>query len=89
MLGIAVSHDLITNADINRGIRRKSFMMSDINGHDSRGKSVFIVTTTTFALTSIFVAARLISRFVILRSRTADDWFIILSWVSYTQKRVR
>jgi hypothetical protein len=56
--------------------------MSSITGHDSRGKSVFIVTTTTFVLASIFVAARLVSRFGIVKNRTADDWCMILAWVS-------
>jgi len=49
---------------------------------DSRGEVVLVVTTTTFVLASLFVAARLISRFAILRSRTADDWFMIIAWVS-------
>lgn len=49
---------------------------------DSRGGVVFVVTTTTFVLASLFVAARLISRFAILRSRTADDWFMVVAWVS-------
>jgi len=40
------------------------------------------VTTTTFVLASVFVAARLASRFGVLKSRTADDWFMILAWVS-------
>lgn len=48
----------------------------------SRGEAVLVVTTTTFVLASLFVAARLISRFAILRSRTADDWFMIVAWVS-------
>jgi hypothetical protein len=34
-------------------------------------------------LASLFVAARLVSRFAILRSRTADDWFMIGAWASY------
>src|SRR4051794_18342898 len=48
----------------------------------SRGRSVFVVTTITFVLASFFVAARLISRFGVLRHRTADDWVMILAWVS-------
>ncbi|CAD6503184.1 BgTH12-02852 [Blumeria graminis f. sp. triticale] len=46
----------------------------------SRGQSVVIVTLTTIVLTTIFVFARLVSRLGILRTRTADDWFIILAW---------
>lgn len=56
--------------------------MADFGGHHSRGEAVFVVTTTTFVLASVFVAARLISRFAILRSQTADDWFMIVAWVS-------
>jgi hypothetical protein len=59
--------------------------MADFGGHHSRGEAVFVVTTTTFVLASVFVAARLVSRFAILRSRTADDWFMIGAWVSYLQ----
>ncbi|KAG0646890.1 L-fucose permease [Hyphodiscus hymeniophilus] len=54
--------------------------MTEVGGNGSRGKSVLVVTTTTFVLATIFVAARLLSRFVVLKHRTADDWFIILSW---------
>ncbi|KAG9247962.1 putative L-fucose permease [Calycina marina] len=46
----------------------------------SRGKPVFIVTTITFVLATVFVAARLLSRFVILKKRTWDDWVIFLAW---------
>lgn len=56
--------------------------MATANIHNFRHESVFIVTTTTFVLASIFVAARLISRFGIIRHKTWDDWFIILAWVS-------
>jgi hypothetical protein len=56
--------------------------MTGVSDFHSRGKAVFIVTTTTFILATVFVLARLISRFGILKHRTADDWFIILSWVS-------
>ncbi len=56
--------------------------MADFGGHHSHGEAVFVVTTTTFVLASVFVAARLVSRFAILRSRTADDWFMVVAWVS-------
>ncbi|KAH8587260.1 major facilitator superfamily domain-containing protein [Bisporella sp. PMI_857] len=56
--------------------------MSDITGDNSRGRGVFVVTTTTFALATIFVAARLISRFGIVKNKTWDDWFVILAWAS-------
>lgn len=50
----------------------------------NRGKAVFVVTTVTFVLATIFVFARLVSRFAIVRRRSLDDYFIILSWVSLT-----
>jgi hypothetical protein len=53
--------------------------MSSFEGHP-RSRTVFIVTTTTFALATIFVISRLISRFVILKNRTADDYWMILAW---------
>ncbi|PMD44761.1 MFS general substrate transporter [Hyaloscypha variabilis F] len=54
--------------------------MAELGGNHSRGQVVFVVTTATFVLASCFVAARLVSRFAILRSRTADDWFMIVAW---------
>ncbi|TVY14212.1 L-fucose-proton symporter [Lachnellula arida] len=52
----------------------------DINELYGRGKAAFIVTTTTFIIATLFVIARLISRFGILAHRTADDWLVILAW---------
>lgn len=55
---------------------------SALTGSDAqRSETVFIVTTTTFALATIFVVSRLISRFALVKSRTWDDWFIILAWL--------
>ena len=54
--------------------------MSESGTGQSRGHVVFIVTTTTFALATVFVIARLISRFAIVRNRTWDDWVMILAW---------
>jgi hypothetical protein len=56
--------------------------MAEFGGHHSRGEAVFVVTTTTFVLASVFVAARLVSRFAILRSQTTDDWVMVVAWVS-------
>lgn len=50
----------------------------------SRGKAVFVVTTITFILASAFVFARILSRFVLLRNQTWDDWLMILAWVGCT-----
>ncbi|KAF7861370.1 hypothetical protein EAF04_007935 [Stromatinia cepivora] len=55
-------------------------MSTSIDSLQSRSSVVFWVTTITFILASIFVVARLVSRFGILKSKTWDDWFIILSW---------
>lgn len=55
-------------------------MSSSLSFLHGRGKASFIVTTTTFFLATLFVAARIISRFAILKHRTADDWIIILAW---------
>lgn len=46
-----------------------------------RGPAVFIVTTTTLALASIFVVARLVSRFGIVRHVGLDDYTMILAWL--------
>lgn len=48
---------------------------------DSHSRTVFIVTTSTIILATLFVLARLISRFGVLRKHAADDWLIILAWV--------
>jgi len=47
-----------------------------------RRQSVLVVTTATFVITTIFIAARLVSRLVIVRKITWDDYFIVLGWVS-------
>jgi cation transporter-like permease len=57
-------------------------MFLDDNGRPERSKSVFISVTVTFILASIFVIARLVSRFGIVKYRGRDDYFIILAWVS-------
>ncbi|KAG9238414.1 MFS transporter-like protein [Amylocarpus encephaloides] len=54
--------------------------MASITGGSPRGDAVFVVTTTTFVLATLFVISRLISRFVLLKHRTWDDWFVILAW---------
>jgi hypothetical protein len=49
-------------------------------GGSSRSETVRIVSAVTLALTTVFVASRLVSRFILVKSRTWDDWFIILAW---------
>jgi len=39
-----------------------------------------IVTGVTFALATIFVVLRIISRIHIARHFAADDWLIVISW---------
>ena len=52
---------------------------SDLHG---RSEGVFIGVTTTFALASVFVTARLVTRFAITKAPGWDDYFILLAWVS-------
>ncbi|KAK5991209.1 Satratoxin biosynthesis SC1 cluster 4-like protein [Cladobotryum mycophilum] len=56
-------------------------MALDSNGFSSRGEAVFIGVTVSFALATIFVAARLVCRFCILQRRAWDDLAIILAWI--------
>jgi len=50
-------------------------------GGASRGETVRVVSAVTLALTTLFVASRLISRFILVKSRTWDDWAIIVAWL--------
>ncbi|KKA29028.1 hypothetical protein TD95_004044 [Thielaviopsis punctulata] len=50
-------------------------------GIPDRGPSVFIVTTTTTAVASVFVFSRLYCRRFIVRLVTVDDWYLIAAWV--------
>jgi hypothetical protein len=63
--------------------------MDNAKGASSHGKSVLIVTTTTFVLATIFVAGRLVSRFGILKKRTWDDSVIVVAWVRKAKMKVR
>lgn len=47
----------------------------------NRGPAVFAVTTATLVLASVFVAARMICRFFIVRKVTWDDKVMILAWL--------
>lgn len=46
-----------------------------------RGPAVFAVTTATLVLASLFVAARLVCRYFIVRKVTWDDKVMILAWL--------
>ncbi|KAL2157667.1 hypothetical protein VTH06DRAFT_5150 [Thermothelomyces fergusii] len=51
------------------------------DGFPDRGPAVFAVTTAMLALATPFVAARMVSRFGIVRRATASDWFMVLAWL--------
>lgn len=52
------------------------------NGHfPDRGPTVFAVCVATLCLASVFVAARLITRFFIVRCIRWDDRVMMLSWL--------
>ena len=58
---------------------------------EGRSRVVFVGVTVTFILASIFVTARLVTRFGIVKHRGWDDYCIVLAWVSEpsTQGRAR
>lgn len=51
------------------------------DGMPSRSSAVFVVTTITMSVATVFVIARLVSRFVVLKVRSWDDYLMILGWV--------
>ncbi len=54
----------------------------DANAHvPDRGPAVFAVTTATLVVASVFVAARIISRWFIVKNVTWDDWVMMLAWL--------
>jgi len=54
----------------------------DPNGAPTRGPAVLVVTAIMIILATIFVALRMISRSLIVRRVTLDDYFMVLAWVS-------
>ena len=56
-------------------------MFLDASGDGGRSEGVFIGVTVTFILATLFVVARLVSRFAITGYRGWDDFFIIIAWV--------
>ncbi|KAK4158517.1 L-fucose-proton symporter [Chaetomidium leptoderma] len=50
-------------------------------GFPDRGPTVFIVTTTTLSLATLFVAARMVSRVGILRRTGWDDYMVVVAWL--------
>lgn len=54
----------------------------DADAHvPDRGPAVFAVTTATLVVASVFVAARVTSRWFIVKNVTWDDWVMILAWL--------
>lgn len=51
--------------------------------HD-RGSTVLVVVIALLALSTAFIALRLVSRFGVVKKVGNDDYAIILAWVSYT-----
>lgn len=47
----------------------------------NRGPAVFAVTTATLVLASVFVAARIVCRYFIVRNVAWDDRIMILAWI--------
>jgi hypothetical protein len=56
--------------------------MDDNTSTGCRSRCGLIVTTIVFALATILVTGRLVSRFVILKKGALDDWVMIVAWVS-------
>ncbi len=53
------------------------------NDIPDRRQSVLVVTIATLAISTIFIAARLVSRLFIVRRVTWDDYLIVFGWVSF------
>jgi hypothetical protein len=51
------------------------------SGVPDRRQAVLVVTTATLVISTLFVAARLLSRIAIVRRTAWDDYFIVLGWV--------
>lgn len=62
--------------------RGPKILLPDIgSGIPDRRQAVLVVTTTTLAIATLFVASRLVSRIAIVRRTAWDDYFIVLGWV--------
>jgi hypothetical protein len=70
--------------------RGLNIFSSDLmDGIPDRRQSVLVVTTATLVISTIFIAARLVSRLVIVRKITWDDYFIVFGWVSVSLIDIR
>ena len=60
------------------------FSLADLGSNmPDRRQSVLVVTTATLVIATVFTTARLVSRLVIVRKITWDDYFIVFGWVSF------
>ena len=57
-------------------------MADTAEAFQNRGPVVRAVTTAIWAVATVFVVLRLISRVGVVKKVTRDDYFIILAWVS-------
>jgi hypothetical protein len=56
--------------------------LADVGSHiPDRRQPVLVGTTATLGIATIFIAARLVSRVIIVRRTAWDDYFIIFAWV--------
>lgn len=62
--------------------------MADAPSHqENRGPVVLAVTIALLCVSTVFVVLRLISRLGVVKRVSADDYFIVLAWVSDPQTR--
>jgi hypothetical protein len=53
-----------------------------MEGMDDRGKTVFVVTLVMSVLATVFTGARMWSKWGVVKRVSADDWLVVLAWVS-------
>lgn len=63
------------------GNRERAMDAADGNGFPDRGPPVFAVTVATLVLASVFVAARIVCRYFIVRNVAWDDKVMVLAWL--------
>jgi hypothetical protein len=52
-------------------------------GFESRSSAVFAVTVAMITCSTVFVAARMVSRAGIVKKVLLDDYFMLVAWVSF------
>jgi hypothetical protein len=59
-----------------------SLQLINVGNHvPDRRESVLVGSSTTLAIATVFIAARLVSRVLIVRRTAWDDYFIVVAWV--------